>query len=598
MSTKGAEDRRCEERGRTGLSARADTNMERFAALVARTLRAPVALVSLVEGDRQVFPGLAGLTGPWAESRQSPLSHSLCRYVVTDGEPLVLTDARLDERVRAVPAVAELGMVAYAGMPLTDEDGRVLGSLCAVDTTARRWTNAELTDLADLAAACSSELRLRLASRAAEDARAAAEEARATAQANAAMLLRASQEMAEATSVQDVRQRLRHLVIGALAPHYIGLSLLRDGRLTRVPDTDGPHEVEEVLGQYDTEAPFPSARALRDRRMIAIPSREDLAARYSPEAVAAFDSLGLTSAVCLPLIASRGPVGVLMVGWNRHHQPDLVEQATLNALASYTAHTVARALFLGERITVARQLQSAMLTDLPATPGLDSAALYRPAATDDMVGGDWYDSFPLPGVPGGPVTSSLAITVGDITGHDIRAAALMGQVRSMLRQAVLDHPALGPAAALTALEHACLSLRLPATGSILHARLEHGAAGWALTWSNAGHPPPLLLLPDRSTRRLDQHDVLFYPGLGHPPRTDHRMDLVPGSTLLLYTDGLVDRPGRDVEQAIGTTRALLAAHGERPLPELLETLADEMAGPKADDDVAMLAVRVPLRPHV
>ncbi|MBB4913622.1 GAF domain-containing SpoIIE family protein phosphatase [Streptosporangium saharense] len=597
MSTNGTEDRRCEALGQTGLSARADVNMERFAGLVARTLRAPVALVSLVEHDRQVFPGAVGLTGPWAEHRQSPVTHSLCRHVVADGKPLVLADARLDDRVSATPAVAELGVVAYAGMPLTDGDGHVLGSLCAIDTTPRRWSRAELTDLADLAAACSSELRLRLASRAAEDARAAAEAARATAQANAALLLRASQEMADAASVQDVRQRLRHLVTGTLTPHYVGLSLLRDGRLIRVPDPDAPYEIEEAYGHYDIEAPYPSARALRDRRMIAIPDREVLAAEYSAEAVAAFDSLGLASAVCLPLVASRGPVGVLMVGWDRHHQPDLVEQATLNALASYTAHTMARALFLGERITVARQLQSAMLTDLPATPGLDSAALYRPAATDDMVGGDWYDSFPLPAVPDRPGESSLAITVGDITGHDIRAAALMGQVRSMLRQAVLDHPALGPAAALTALEHACLSLRLPATGSILHARLAHGDSGWALTWSNAGHPPPLLLLPDRRTLRLDQHDVLFYPGLGHPPRTDHRMDLAPGSTLLLYTDGLVDRPGRDVERAIGTTRELLATHGDRPLSELLETLADELAGPKADDDIALLAVRVPPSPH-
>ncbi|GAA3089926.1 SpoIIE family protein phosphatase [Streptosporangium carneum] len=583
---------------RTGLSARSDPGMERFAGLVARILRAPMALVSLVEDDRQVFPGLVGLTEPWAGLRQTPLSHSFCQHVVAGGEPLVLADARLDERLCASPAIEALGMVAYAGMPLTDEEGRVLGSLCAIDTTARQWTQAELTDLADLAQACSGELRLRIVSHAADVARREAEAARSAAQraqANAELLLRASQEMADTASVQDVRRRLRHLVTGPLTPHYIGLSLLSGDRLVRVPDPDTPYAMEDDFGHYAAVSAFPSARALRERRIVSVPDREDLTRHYGAEAVAAFDSLGLSSAMCLPLIASRGPVGVIMVGWNQPHRTDLVERATLSALASYTAHAVARAVFLGERITVARQLQSAMLTDLPATPGLDSAALYLPAADDDMVGGDWYDSFPLPPAPGQPQGSSLAVTVGDITGHDMRAATLMGQVRSMLRQAVLDHPALGPAAALTALEHACLSLPLAATGTILHARLDHVGPGWTLTWSNAGHPPPLLLLPDGRTCQLDRHDVLFYPGLQHGPRTDHRLTLEPGSTLLLYTDGLVDQPGHDLSWAIDEARALLAAHGDRPLPALLETLAGELAGPKAADDVALLAIRVPRR---
>src|ERR1700761_134373 len=102
-----------------GLSAAADEGMERFARLVASMLKVPVALVSLVEADRQVFPGFIGLTDPWATSRQTPLTHSLCQHVITSGSPLVLPDARRDDRSRASLAIDELGVVAYAGMPLT-----------------------------------------------------------------------------------------------------------------------------------------------------------------------------------------------------------------------------------------------------------------------------------------------------------------------------------------------------------------------------------------------------------------------------------------------------------------------------------------------
>ncbi|MGW2588163.1 GAF domain-containing protein, partial [Streptomyces virginiae] len=157
--------------------------MDRFARLVSRLLRVPVAFVSLVEEERQILPGLFGLPEPWAGSRTLPLSHSLCRYV--SGEPLIVPDARADERLRTDPAIEDLGIVAYAGMPLTDGDGIVLGALCAIDHEPRTWGEGEPADLEDLAAACSAELCLRIlsarsrsAQKVLETARAAAERAR------------------------------------------------------------------------------------------------------------------------------------------------------------------------------------------------------------------------------------------------------------------------------------------------------------------------------------------------------------------------------------------------------------------------------------
>src|ERR1700760_3392976 len=106
-----------------GLTAAPDEAMERVARLVASSLRVPVALVSLVEADRQVFPGMVGLAEPYATTRQTPLSHSMCQHVATSGSPLILPDARLDKRTCASLAIPDLGVVAYAGMPLTDGAG-------------------------------------------------------------------------------------------------------------------------------------------------------------------------------------------------------------------------------------------------------------------------------------------------------------------------------------------------------------------------------------------------------------------------------------------------------------------------------------------
>src|ERR1035441_8098178 len=104
----------------------------RLARLGASTLQVPVALVSLVEKNRQVFPGMVGLAEPWATTRQTPLSHSMCQHVTASGSPLIRADAREDERTCNNLAIGDLGVIAYAGMPLTDGQGHVLGSLCAI----------------------------------------------------------------------------------------------------------------------------------------------------------------------------------------------------------------------------------------------------------------------------------------------------------------------------------------------------------------------------------------------------------------------------------------------------------------------------------
>ncbi|MFE9843997.1 GAF domain-containing SpoIIE family protein phosphatase [Streptomyces goshikiensis] len=566
--------------------------MNRFARLATHLLSAPQGLVWLNP------PGESAGAAPecWpAGTSVPPGVIRCCQRVAEFGQALFLPLGGSDPDF------------AFAGVPLAGGSGELLGVLAVVDDRPRSWTADEVRDLSDLAAACSAQIRARV--RAESGRRAQEEEAEAAdvAQAAAAglrsrlgrsqLLLRAAEYLADTSGLDEVRLRVGDLVSGDLKPSYIGLALVRHGGLRRVADpVGGDQPFEQVPEAYALSSRWPSARAARENRMIVIGDRSDITAGYGPEAVAGFDSLGLSTAVCLPLRGTRGVVGVLVLGWESRYDIDTAERAVLTTLAGYAAQAVERALHLDERITVARELQQAMLTELPAVADLELAALYRPAARDDLVGGDWYDAYPLPSLgTGAEAEGALAVTVGDVTGHDMRAAAVMGQVRSMLRQADHDHPGQGPDQSLTAVERAWLRLGLAASCTMVHAHLTPEAGGhWRLRWSNAGHPPPLLAHPDGTVEHLTRHDVLLHPALPRRPRTCDTRTMAPGSTLLLYTDGLVEQRGHDIDvhtDRLG--RQLAATPPQTPLDAVLHTLLDTVGAAEPEDDTVLLALRIP-----
>ncbi|MEU6406839.1 SpoIIE family protein phosphatase [Streptomyces sp. NPDC046985] len=592
--------------------------MDRFARLVARVLDVPHALVSVMPDGDALGPELVGIWPP-GPLRNTSLARELCRRVVSSGAPLALADLVSWRSEASGESAAADGRRpgSFLGVPLTGRSGEVLGAVGAFGGEPRTWSERNVQDLSDLAAAHSAELRERAggAKRAAlarrpdgvadgEPARHAAgsasEEPRRL-QAllgRSQLLLRAAEVLADTTGLDEVRRRVNELVSGDLEPAYVGLSLLDDGAMRRTVDPHAPTvELESKFPEYALTADWPSAQAARERRLIVIPDRETLIRRYSPDTVAVFDAMGLRTAVCVPLPGALRPaLGALVVAWDTLHEVDVSEQAVLMALGHYTARAVERALFLDGRVSVVRQLQQAMLTDLPVLPGLDLAALYRPAASHDMVGGDWYDAYPLgPAAAGAP--GAAAVTVGDITGHNARAAALMGQARSMLRQADHDHRGRSPAMAVRALEHASADLEVPLSGTLVHAHLTPRPEGcWLLEWTNAGHPAPLLAVPGAPARALLPHDRLIHPTLpADRRRTSHRRLLTPGSVLLLYTDGLVEHRGRPVDESTDRARRILAeaAATGAALPALLHRLADTIAGAAHSDDIALLAVRVP-----
>jgi len=128
-----------------------DPGLDTLARLCAKLLDVPIALISLIEADRQLFAASCGLPQPWAGERQTRLSHSFCQHVVVSRQPFLVSDAREHPLVRENLAIRDLGVIAYAGIPLTTPDDDVLGSFCAIDNKPRIWTKADLDILSDFA---------------------------------------------------------------------------------------------------------------------------------------------------------------------------------------------------------------------------------------------------------------------------------------------------------------------------------------------------------------------------------------------------------------------------------------------------------------
>ena len=236
-------------------------------------------------------------------------------------------------------------------------------------------------------------------------------------------------------------------------------------------------------------------------------------------------------------------------------------------------------------VQLAETLQRNLLGDPPQVDGLETAVRYLPATRHAQVGGDWYDAFAVP-------DGSTMLVIGDVAGHDAPAAAAMSQSRGMLR-AIAQSVVGSPAAVLTALDDAFANLRMDTLVTAIVATVDvREAVGMTLCWSNAGHPAPVLVCADGSTVLLDRTpDRLLGVSRG-APRHDHMVTLHPGDTVVFYTDGLVEQRGMALDDGIAWAVRELGRLGGEPLDRLCDDLLAGMTGP-IDDDVALLAVRVP-----
>ncbi len=235
---------------------------------------------------------------------------------------------------------------------------------------------------------------------------------------------------------------------------------------------------------------------------------------------------------------------------------------------------------------VAEQLQRSLLPELPSVAGVDLGAAYEPAARHAKVGGDWYDAFVLPG-------GALGLVVGDVVGHDVAAAATMGQLRSVLRTCAADGS--GPAGVLDQMDRLVATFAVADLATVVYAQLARTPdGGGLLSWSSAGHPPPLLLTPGRPAVYLPDGGSTMIGVEVAAPRRPATAVLPPGSTLLLYSDGVVERRGADLDDRLAELRTVAAGlvDGGADPGALCGTLVAQARADGSADDAAALAVRL------
>ncbi|WP_449489006.1 SpoIIE family protein phosphatase [Streptomyces lavendulae] len=293
-------------------------------------------------------------------------------------------------------------------------------------------------------------------------------------------------------------------------------------------------------------------------------------------------------AILAPLRGRRRVIGAAV--FLRTPDRDAFEQNDLLVAAQLATHTalgIDKAVLYGREAYIADELQRTMLPDgLPQPTGVRLASRYLPAAETARVGGDWYDAIPLPG-------SRVALVVGDVMGHSMTSAAIMGQLRTTAQTlAQLDLP---PAEVLHHLDEQAQRLGSDRMATCLYA--VYDPVSHRITIANAGHPPPVLLhLGGRA-------EVLRVPpgapiGVGGVDFEAVELDAPAGATLLLYTDGLVESRLRDVwtgieqlRERLATTAQLTGLDHSPPLEALCDDVLDMLGPGDRDDDIALLAAR-------
>jgi serine phosphatase RsbU (regulator of sigma subunit) len=567
-----------------------DPSFDRYARMVCRALGVSTATVTIIEPGRAVFRGACGLPDDLQRDRESPLSHSFCKHVVLEQGPLIIRDAREDDRLRDNLAISDLGLISYAGWAITDHTGAIVGSLCAVGGEPQDWTAEQIEMLEDLAAACSAELSERgLRSLAAVGERAAKDLTH-----RSRVLLALSEGLSATRTMSDVAQAVEQIAVEQLGCLHAGIWLRSVGQAA---DTDHAREILTFVAPPTTTWTSALRNAVLpydDTNPLGGAAVHGRAEYFSNKATqnALYPHLDISKQVgearsFQPLITRGAVLGTIALIWDDPHPLTEEDRITIEALASYSAQAVQRADLLQERLDALVTLQSALLPALPESECLELAARYRPAASRDQVGGDWYDVVVLP-------SGATNLMVGDVVGHDIAAAAVMGQLRTMLRTiawALWDRPAVQ----VQRLDRALEDLDVDAMATLLYAVVEaaDGSDGRTLRWTNAGHPPPLLVGVDGATTFLDDGVPDLMVGVQpDTERSDRTILLAPGATLLLYTDGLVERRGEDITDGLDRLAGAARRHHDLGVDDFLDAVLGDLVGRELADDVAVLAVHL------
>ncbi|MFJ4817260.1 SpoIIE family protein phosphatase [Streptomyces sp. NPDC088801] len=414
-----------------------------------------------------------------------------------------------------------------------------------------------------------------------------------------ALLAETTAQLTSTLDVDEALRRLVALVLPRLADWAVVDLITERDEVWRavVVHSDGDtithHEdLQGPMPPIPEESPMPLSRALRG---VASNLAGPQTYQGPPDSGIAveqrhlFDVTGMHSAAIAPIRSTRSVLGALTLGRDKDQAAFTpADLPLIEDIARRAGLALDNARLYQRQRKVAETMQNHLLPQMPGVPGLQMTVRYLPAPDASQVGGDWYDAFPLS-------DASTALAIGDVVGHDLEAAAGMAQVRNMLRAyAWSQHEP--PSRVVERLDEAIQHITDVAMATTIFARVEPAEEGnWQLSWTNAGHPPPLLISRDGLARYLtDGHGILLGTQTG-TRRPDATVQLPPGSTLVLYTDGLIEAPRRTLDEGLDRLRQHAAALAHRPLASFTDQLLRRVRPSGNDDDVAVLAVRVPGR---
>ncbi|MBV6700392.1 SpoIIE family protein phosphatase [Kitasatospora aureofaciens] len=392
-------------------------------------------------------------------------------------------------------------------------------------------------------------------------------------------LLHLASALTEAISVQDVVNMVSEQILPAFGGQAVAVLVPEGGRL-RLAGHRGyrPGLIDQFDGTRLTE-PTPGVQASTNPVPVFFETRAELERVY-PDRHETQDEMSAWA--YLPLVTSRRLIGTCVLAFAEPHRFDMEERAVLTSLGGLIAQALDRARLYDTKLVLAQGLQESLLPHtLPVVPSLEISARYLPCTEGMDVGGDFYDLIRV-----GPDT--LAVVIGDVQGHNVNAAALMGQIRTAVR--AFSAADADPSTVLARTNRLLTDLDTTLLASCVYLCVDLARReAWL---ANAGHPVPLLYGPDGRTVALEPPGGMV---LNVDPAAEYpqiRIDLPIGTTLVLYTDGLIDTPGADLDQALADLTATLARHGGEPLDRLADVLIG-LAGhtEHRTDDVALLLVR-------
>ncbi|WP_329619260.1 SpoIIE family protein phosphatase [Streptomyces sp. NBC_01255] len=387
--------------------------------------------------------------------------------------------------------------------------------------------------------------------------------------------------LSEAVTARQVSAVVTEELLPAFGGRQLAIYLLSDRRLYLAWETGFPPGFLEPFDGVTLDSRMPGVETLTTGRPLFFESMEQLRLAYPELPLDAHTG----ARAFLPLIASGRPVGSCILGFDRPRTFSAEERTVLTALAGLIAQALSRAQRYDTESAVARGLQDALLPHrLPVRAGVETVGRYLPGTEGMDVGGDWYDVIETG-------HDRLALVIGDVQGHGVAAAATMGQLRSAVRAFALGGHR--PQDVMRGTNRLLIDLDPGQFASCCYVLL-HPETGEARA-VRAGHPQPLLLSPGGTTRLVELAGGVV---LGVDDRASYpvtRLRLAPGDVLALFTDGLVERPGTDIDEGIERLRRALASTGSMTLPEAADRLIREarQATARPDDIALLLAARWP-----